>query len=423
MWYAIDFGTSNSLLSFVKEGERPRLLELEKGDPVLRSLIFTPEKDSYYFGTEAIERYQEMGGEGRFFRSLKKFLPESGFKGTEVYGRRMKIEELIATFLREMKKRADLLCGHDVTNVVMGRPALYSLDPEKDQLAEKRMRRAVELAGFKRVEFCPEPIAAGLNTDPELGERLILVCDFGGGTSDFTLLKTGTGQFSKDNVLGLSGVFVAGDAIDGRIMRDFISSQFGKDVRYRMPMGKDLLSFPRKLLSKLCNPAHIVFLKERNTWEFLKELEQWVVEDDDQRFFNQLFCLVEENLGYPVYASIEKSKLKLGRKQECLFEFYHPGIEIQMNIERSAFEKSIKSELGEIFSALDKVFTQSGLEPKDVDQVQITGGTGQMPLVQKYLADIFGKEKIEMREVFQSVVQGLGKYAVGLDGLKSQKNC
>ncbi len=414
MWYAIDFGTSNSLLSFVKEGEKPRLLDLEEGEPILRSLIFTPEKDSYFFGAEAIERYQEMGGEGRFFRSLKKFLPEPGFKGTEVFGRRMKIEELIATFLREMKRRADQQSGYDVTNVVMGRPALYSLDPKKDQLAQERMRRAAELAGFKRIEFCPEPIAAGLNTDPELGERLVLVCDFGGGTSDFTLLKTGTAKFSKENVRGLSGVFVAGDAIDGRIMRKFISSHFGKDVKYRTPMGDNLLSFPRKFLSKLCNPAHIVFLKERDTWEFLKELKQWVVEGDDQRFFNQLFCLVEEDLGYPVYASIEKSKIELGVKDECLFEFHHPGIDIQMEIERAVFEKSVHGELEDIFGALDKVFEQSGLAPKDVDQVRITGGTGQMPLVQKHLADIFGKEKIEMSEVFQSVVQGLAKYAEGL---------
>jgi len=417
MWYAIDFGTSNSLLSFVKEGAAPQLLDLEKGSQILRSLIFSPESDHYFFGAEAITRYQEMGGEGRFFRSLKKFLPEPGFKGTEVFGRRMKIEELIATFLREMKKRADEQSGFDVTNVVLGRPALYSLDPKKDKLAEERMRRAAELAGFKRVEFCPEPIAAGLNTDPGNGEKLILVCDFGGGTSDFTLLKTGQGEFHQENVRGLSGVFVAGDAIDGRIMRDFISSHFGKDVKYRMPMGDTLLSFPRKFLSKLCNPAHIVFLKERETWEFLKELEQWMVEGEDQRYFNQLFCLVEEDLGYPVYASIEKSKIELGLlgfEEECIFKFNHPGIDIEMPIARAAFEQAVQGELDEIFEALEQVFKQSGLTPKDVDQVRITGGTGQMPLVQNRLEATFGQDKIEMSEVFQSVVQGLGKYAAGL---------
>jgi len=414
MWYAIDFGTSNSLLSFVKKGQGPQLIDLEKSGPILRSLIFTPEKDTYFFGEEAIERYQEMGGEGRFFRSLKKFLPEPGFTGTEVFGRHMKIEELIATFLRELKKRADESCGENVTSAVLGRPALYSLDPERDQLAQQRMRKAAELAGFKRIEFCPEPIAAGLNMGSDGGEKTKLVCDFGGGTSDFTLLKTGLGTFKKENVLGLSGVFVAGDAIDGRIMRNFVSSQFGKDVKYKIPMGDNLLNFPRKFLTKLCNPAHIVFLKERETWEFLKELEQWAVEGEDQRYFNQLFCLVEEDLGYPVYASIEKTKIDLGSKEECLFNFQHPGIDITMKITRPAFEESVHGELGEVFGALEEVFKQSGLKYSDVDEVRITGGTGQMPLVQKHLVDIFGESKIQMSEVFQSVVQGLGKYAENL---------
>jgi molecular chaperone DnaK (HSP70) len=54
------------------------------------------------------------------------------------------------------------------------------------------------------------------------------------------------------------------------------------------------------------------------------------------------------------------------------------------------------------------------LAHQDVDQVRITGGTGQMPLIQNKLIDLFGKDKIEMSEVFQSVVHGLGKYALGL---------
>lgn len=414
-WYGIDFGTSNSLLSFVESGQEARLINLEKGGPVLRSLIFTPEQGEYYFGAEAIDTYQELGGEGRFFRSLKKFLPEPGFKGTEVFGKRMKIEQLIATFLREMKKRADEEVGHDVTHVVLGRPALYSLDPDKDKLAEQRMKKAAELAGFNRVEFCPEPVAAGLSTGKNIDKGLILVCDFGGGTSDFTLLNMTGDQFSEENVCGLSGVFVAGDALDGRIMRNFVSSHFGKDIKYKVPMGDNELGFPRRLLGKLCNPAHIVFLKERETWEFLKEIEQWVLEGKDQKYISQLFCLVEEDLGYPLYSSIEKSKIELGSSVSSPFKFIYSDINIQMNIQREEFESAVEQELDEIFKALGKVFEQSGFKPEDVDQVRITGGTGQIPLVQEYLIKLFGRDKIEMSEAFQSVATGLGKYAEDLN--------
>lgn len=414
MWYGIDFGTSNSLLSFVGDSGEPRLINLENDGPVLRSLIFTPDQGEYYFGADAIDQYQELGGEGRFFRSLKKFLPEPGFKGTEVFGKRMKIEELIAVFLREMKNRSDQEVGKNITNVVLGRPALYSLDPDKDRLAQERMQRAAQLAGFKEIKFCPEPVAAGLSVGSDFRDGLVLVCDFGGGTSDFTLLEMDGSVFSEKNVRGLSGVFVAGDAIDGRIMRNFVSSHFGKDIKYRVPMGDNELGFPRRLLGKLCNPAHIVFLKERDTWEFLKELEQWVLTGDDQKYISQLFCLVEEDLGYPIYSSIEKSKIELGSCDKSLFEFVHSDIDIQMPLLRQDFESSVDNELEEIFAALEKVFEQSGYGPKDIDRVRITGGTGQMPLIQKYLIERFGREKIEMSEAFQSVAQGLGKYAQGL---------
>lgn len=411
MWYAIDFGTSNSLLSFVDGTNKPHLINLENDSPILRSLIFTPEQKVFYFGNEAIAKYQEFEGEGRFFRSLKKFLPEPGFKGTEVFGKRLKIEDLIAIILRAIKARADQATGKNVENVVLGRPALYSLDLQNDQLAEDRMRRAAEMVGFKRIEFCPEPVAAGLNIESSDSEKIILICDFGGGTSDFTLLKSSNETFSKDNVLGLSGVFVAGDAIDGRIMFDFVSKHFGKDITYQAPMGSNLLSFPKILLKKLCNPAHIAFLKERETWEFLKELELWSVGEEDQKYFNQLFCLIEEQLGYPIYAEIEKTKIELGEKDVSTYRFDHPRIQIDMPIKRSEFENAVTPELEEIFQSLENVFKQSGLKYSDVDQVRITGGTGQMPLVQQKLVELFGEDKIVRSEVFQSVVQGLAVYA------------
>tara|TARA_R110000868_G_scaffold258137_8_gene515408 strand:- start:4516 stop:5763 length:1248 start_codon:yes stop_codon:yes gene_type:complete len=414
MWYAIDFGTSNSLLSFVEDGQKPRLLNLDNNGPILRSLIFAPEQNKFYFGSEAIDKYQESAGDGRFFRSLKKFLPEPGFKGTEVFGSRMKVEDLIATILREMKSRADQQVGRNVENVVLGRPALYSLDLDNDKLAEDRMRRAAEMVGFKRVEFCPEPIAAGLNVEADGHQKTVLICDFGGGTSDFTLLKTGTESFTNENVLGLSGVFVAGDAIDGRIMRDFISAHFGKDITYRAPMGSNVLRFPKMLLRKLCNPAHIAFLKERENWELLKELEMWSVGEEDQKYFNQLFALIEEQLGYPVYAEIERSKIELGEKSSSTYRFKNSSIDIEQPIHRSEFENAVEVELDDIFDSLEKVFAQSGVEHKDVDQVRITGGTGQMPLVQKRLVALFGEDKIVKSDVFQSVVQGLGLYARNL---------
>src|SRR5690242_3839499 len=135
-YYAVDFGTSNSLLTYVSDDGQviPVPLDPENGF-VLRSLFYTPEKNRWYYGSEAIKEYVNHEGEGRFFRSIKKFLPEPGYGGTTVHNRNLTISELVATFLREMKVRADQFTGKKVEKIVLGRPALYSLDKDNDQLA------------------------------------------------------------------------------------------------------------------------------------------------------------------------------------------------------------------------------------------------------------------------------------------------
>lgn len=157
--------------------------------------------------------------------------------------------------------------------------------------------------------------------------------------------------------------------------------------------------------------THIMFLKERDTWEFLKDLEKWSVGGEDERYLRQLFCLVEEQLGYPIYSCIEKTKIELGTEPKSKFMYKYSEIDIEMVIGREEFDQSVQVELDDIFASLNKVFEQSNLSAQDIDQVRITGGTGQMPLIRKRLEGMFGAEKINQAEVFQSVVKGLGRYA------------
>ena len=90
-FYAIDFGTSNSLLSYVSPTGDIRPIQLESGANVLRSLLYTPENNKWFFGSEAVQEYVNHEGEGRFFRSIKKFLPEPSYNGTIVFNRNLNI--------------------------------------------------------------------------------------------------------------------------------------------------------------------------------------------------------------------------------------------------------------------------------------------------------------------------------------------
>jgi len=412
-YYAIDFGTSNSLLNYISDEGIISEVPLESDSSlVLRSLLYSPGPKIWYFGKDAIKEYVNHDGEGRFFRSIKKFLPESNYNGTTVFNKTMNISEIVAVFLSEMRIRANKFTNKNVEKIVLGRPALYSLNKEDDLLAQNRMQKACELAGFKEVHFCPEPVAAGLDYNAQTeDEKIVLIADFGGGTSDFTLMKIHKKAYSQDDILGLSGIFMAGDALDGVIMKDYIAPHFGSRFEYKIPGGNNILTFPRQLLKKICSPAHITHLRDRDTWEFLQHIQKFSLNKEGEKHMQQLFTLVECQLGFPLFDEIEKTKVRLGKTDKNFFDYNYPGIEIRQEITSSAYKQSITPAIEEILTTMMEVFGQSGLKVSDVDQVCLTGGTSQLPKIQERLADIFGKEKIIQYNIYQSVVNGLAQYA------------
>ncbi len=414
-YYAIDFGTSNSLISYIDNNGNSKLIPIDHdGDVILKSIIFTPSQREWYFGKEAIEERENNDGEGRFFRSIKKFLAEPNYKGTEVHGKLVSIEFLVSKILGHMKIKADRYVGENVSRVVLGRPARYSLDDSNDKLAETRMEKAAKLAGFETIIFCPEPLAAGLNFS-SINEKSkainVLIADFGGGTSDFTILKVHDKDYSPDDVLGMSGLFVAGDALDGQMMRDFISKHFGSQIEYQIPFNDNVLRFPKKMMLTLCSPAHISILREKETWELLKEIQSYSISDEYKRLIEQLFTLVEEQLAYPVYREIENTKIELSSKNCACYTFKQSSINIEEVISEESYRESISPTIEKIKNSMLMAFEHSSLELSDIDKVFITGGTGQSPYIQEMLRNIFGAEKISDGEVFQSVINGLSEYA------------
>ena len=412
-FYAVDFGTSNSLLSHVSADGLITPIPLESdSNIVLRSLLYTPEPNVWYFGKDAIKEYVNHDGEGRFFRSVKKFLPENNYNGTTVFNKTMTISDIVAVFLTTMRLRANKFTNRNIEKIVLGRPALYSLNKEDDQLAQSRMQKACELAGFKEVFFCPEPVAAGLDYNANTTEdKIVLIADFGGGTSDFTLMKIHQNAYSQDDILGLSGIFMAGDALDGVMMKDFIAPHFGSRFEYKIPGGNNILTFPRQLLKKICSPAHITHLRDRDTWEFLQHIQKFSLTKDGEKHMHQLFILVECQLGFPLFDEIEKTKVRLGTNENTFFDYHYPGININEEISMNSYKQSITPAILEIMATMMEVFKQSGLSVSDVDQVCLTGGTSQLPKIREMLADIFGKNKLIEYNIYQSVVNGLAQYA------------
>lgn len=414
--YAIDFGTTNSLIAAASADRvwEPLAVEPEGPDPtVLRSvLFFSDDTAGFECGARALRTSVETGARGRLIRSIKRFLPVESFVETRIGTRRYALEELIAILLRNLRERANALVGADVRSAVLGCPARFSDEPGAHELALSRLERAAELAGFTQVVLCEEPVAAALDCAHQADrQELVVVLDLGGGTSDFTVARLGAG---RTDVLSVGGVAVAGDALDGALMRTSIAPYFGANVKYRRQFGENVLGFPRPLLEKLCSPAELCLLDRRDTLSFLREIQSSALGEADRLCMERLLCLVEDRLGFRLFEAIDATKRALSEADVAPFRFDYPSIELTFPVERAAFEAAIAPALERIWSRLDETLAAAGVTAADVDRVYCTGGTARVPAFLRAVADRFGSGKVRQVSTFHAVIQGLGERARSL---------
>jgi hypothetical chaperone protein len=413
--YAIDFGTSNSLLAAADAESTCPPIPLDDAAPdptILRSLLFFDGRDRFSSGTQAVRDFVANGMQGRFIRSIKKYLPDRSFSGTQIGHRVMTIEDLIGSFLRVMRERANRYFDADVDRVMLGRPARFSREALDDTFAEERLEQAARRAGFKHVAFCPEPVAAAHDVGIEPGRTMtVLVADFGGGTSDYTVVRLGGRELRPSDVLALGGVSIAGDALDGDIMRHKIARHFGSEVTYRVPMGANVLRMPRPIAEKLCSPADMTALQHRDILSFLRDVKAWSLGPDDRTRMDRLLCLVEDSLAFQLFEAIERSKCELSSAHAAEFFFDYPTIQIREGITRVEFEEASERDTGAITKSLDDTVGSAGLGFKDIDVVCCTGGTAKVPRIARSIAERFGEGKVRQLRSFHSVVQGLAERA------------
>lgn len=419
--YAIDFGTSNSLLGIADQTGAQEFVPLDPGasDPrILRSVLYFPNESCVFYGSEAVREFAAHDHDGRFIRSIKRQLPSRQFVGTYVGNRPLNLEDLIGLFLAELRKRANEKHQVDVTRVVLGRPARFSADDTEDRFAEGRLESAARKAGFKEIEFFPEPIAAALGhatgARETKKEEIVLAADFGGGTSDFTVYRLGHREFSPSDVLALGGLALAGDALDAALMRNRISPYFGTGVRYQVPFGSNVLTMPPSLMERICHPAEISLLRKQDTLEFFRNVRQWSLGPEDRERMDRLFVLLEDQQGFPVFEAIERTKRELSRAAQATFEFSYPGIDLREKVTRAQFEKYAETPLTAIIASLDEILKQAQIPTAKIDRVLCTGGTARVPWLRAELARRFGETKLFELDPFTGVASGLMARAVEL---------
>jgi hypothetical chaperone protein len=413
--FAIDFGTSNSLLCGASSARvfAPAPLDPEASDPtVLRSALYFASMQESAFGTAAIRALVENGFRGRLIRSIKRHLPSRSFTATRIAEKTVTLEELIAALLRVMRERASLHYEVDVTRAVLGRPARFSNDPDDDRLAEARLSRAACLAGFREVSFCPEPVAAAYDFASDLSEpKLVLIADLGGGTSDFTLVRMSAHGFQSEDVLAVGGVPVAGDAIDGALVRSSVAHDLGAGTRYKVPFGSNVLTMPADLIEMLCSPADLTLVDRSTVLRRLDTISSGAIDIRDRDKLDKLMVIIEDGVGFDLYEAVESAKRRLSEQASVLLTLSYPGAELSRTIERSTLESSAAAPIGRIMAALDETLALGQTRHDAVDIVCLTGGTSRMPRIEQQVRERLPRAALRRLRSFHSVVQGLGRRA------------
>lgn len=410
----LDFGTTNTVLAFAGQGvpAQPVLFHHHAATiSAFRSaLCFWDEGDENAphvmaeAGPWAIDCFMLAASECRFIQSLKSFAASRLFDRTGIFGRAYRFDDLFNTFFKLVRVHAAPQLEALPKEIWVGRPVEYVGSHPDAKLAMQRYEAALSPFGFERIRQVYEPVAAAFFYARKLDhDATVLVADFGGGTTDFSLVafEAGKGGLSA-RALGHSGVGIAGDRFDARILQHVVLPRLGMGSTYRS-VGKRL-ELPRSCFASFAHWHELSFMRHSKGFRELKELARWA---DEPEKLEQFVRLVERDQGYPLYRAVSEAKEALSRDTVARLHFSHEGVGIDATFTRGQFESWIADELEAIEAALDECLAKSSLGARDVDRVFLTGGTSFVPAVRAIFERRFGRERFEAGDEFVSIANGL----------------
>ncbi len=377
----IDFGTTNTVVALTSGDGDAVVIRFEApgGDlATFRSTLSfqlhpgadgrTPER-VVEAGPWAIEAYVEDPLDTRFIQSYKTFAASAAFTETVIDNRRYKFEDLLAAFLLRVRHHAGETMNALPPRVIVGRPVTFAGGAPDADLALTRYQTAFARLGFSDfsvVRFEPSP--DGLRSTP----------------------------------LARSGVGVAGDAFDYRIIDQLVSPALGKGGSYHS-VGKRL-PIPQRYYAAFARWDQLALLRASRDMKDIRSLARTAVEPGK---VERLIEVLDDNHGYALYQAISRLKMDLSRDESATFVFDAGSIRLEAPVARSEFEAWIAPELTAIEAAVDRAIKESGLRPDQIDRIFLTGGTSFVPAVRDIFHRRFSPARIETGGEFESIASGL----------------
>lgn len=408
----LDFGTTNTVVALADGAGGSRLVEFadEGGSgAVFRSALCFWEDErglngiANEAGPWAIAEYLQSPLDSRFIQSFKSVAASPLFERALIFNRPFRFEDLGRLFLRRLVAHAGGALDDRPRRVIVGRPVEYAGARADPALARQRYDLMLEGFGIE-LHYVHEPLGAAHSYASRLTEpATILVADFGGGTTDFSIVRVAEPGAPRRCVpLASSGIGIAGDRFDYRIVDRLLLPLLGKGGSYRS--FDKILEIPRGYFTDFADWSRLALMRNRRTLDELRRLERAALDPEP---IGRMIALIEDEQGFPLYDAVGRLKRALSSEDRAEFHFVAGKVEIAAEVRRADFETWIADDLHRIETAMDTALARAGVEAAAIDRVFLTGGSSLIPAIRAIFDRRFGEAKIATGGELTSIAHGL----------------
>lgn len=400
----IDFGTSNTGAAYLRDG-KPHLIELSPGQTSFpTTFFFDYENRKTLMGHEANRAL--LGGEdGRFMRALKRVLGTTLMhQPRQILNDRVTFVDIIARFLRHVKTQAEAETGLTFDHVISGRPVVFhgAGDPREAQ-AQADLQACYSAAGFKDVSFVNEPEAAAIASGAlEHAGEIGLIVDIGGGTSDFSVFRSGNAGVE---ILANHGVRIGGTDFDRAINIDRVMPLLGRGGDLRKIMGPGTTPLPKAIFNDLATWEKIPFLYTAQNRRLVDEMAGLAIEPEK---LNRFADVLEHELGHEIAFAVERGKIdaNVGNENSLIvLDQIEKGLSAPIPADALGCVLAPYAET--LLLTAQETLDLAGLDAARVDRVIYVGGSSLMKMVTDTMNARFPKAQHAFSEVFSAVADGL----------------
>ena len=415
----IDFGTTNTVVAIAKPDEPVRAVMFQ-GDreqsEIYRSVLCFEQLAASRFdveasaGMKAIRAYLTSVYETRFIQSFKSHVASAMFDETRIFGRGYKFEDLLSTFFRLAVRDANGQLADLGGRIVSGRPVAFVGAAPDEALAVQRYGEAYRRIGVPDPVYAYEPVGAAYYYAQRLkSDALVLICDFGGGTSDFSLIRfERRGTTVNATPVGHAGVAVAGDNFDYRIIDQVVSPLLGKGTEYKS--FDKILPIPQHYHGSFARWHQLAMLKTPAHLRELESLQRASLSPDKIAKFLQI---IRNDRGFNIYRAVSDAKVRLSSAPTASLVLRLGELDIEQEISREDFERWIADDIARIEQTVDQLLRGESVSVDEIDSVFLTGGSSSIPAVRSVFETRFGADRLAGGENLQSVAFGLA--LIGLE--------